>query len=71
MKKQRTSLILNKVIADVVKKYENKKITFSIEENFEINIRPNSIKRCLINLTDNGLSYGQESSNCFRKKNIR
>ena len=27
-----------------------------LEENLEINIRPNSIKRCLVNLIDNGLS---------------
>ena len=51
---------LNNIIKDVVTKYENKKIKTSIEENLEINIRPNSIKRCLTNLIDNGLSYGKK-----------
>ena len=51
---------LNNVIEDIAKKYENKKINFSIEENLRINVRPNSIKRCLVNLTDNGLSYGKK-----------
>ena len=51
---------LNNIIVDIAKKYENKKINFSIEENLKINVRPNSIKRCLVNLTDNGLSYGKK-----------
>ncbi len=51
---------LNSIIKDITKKYENKKINFSIEENLEINVRPNSIKRCLFNLMDNGLSYGKK-----------
>ena len=51
---------LNNIIKDITKKYENKKINFSIEENLEINVRPNSIKRCLVNLMDNGLSYGKK-----------
>ena len=51
---------LNYVIKDLIKKYENKQIKLSLEQNLEINIRPNSIKRCLANLIDNGLSYGKK-----------
>jgi len=51
---------LNNIIKDLVKKYNNKSIDISIEENLKINIRPNSIKRCLANLIDNGLSYGKK-----------
>ena len=51
---------LNNVIQDVVTKYENKQINVSVEKNLNINIRPNSIKRCLTNLIDNGLSYGKK-----------
>ena len=58
---------LNSIIKDITKKYENKKINFSIEENLEINVRPNSIKRCLVNLMDNGLSYGKKVE-IFAKK---
>ena len=35
-------------------------ISVSIEKNLDINIRPNSIKRCLTNVIDNGLSYGKK-----------
>ena len=49
---------LNNIIEDIVKKYEDKQISLFLEENSEISIRPNSIKRCLINLIDNSLSYG-------------
>ena len=51
---------LNNIIKDLIKKYENKQINVSLEKNLEINIRPNSIKRCLANLIDNGLSYGKK-----------
>ena len=53
-------LFRSDVINDVVKKYENKQINITVEENLEIKARPNSIKRCLTNLTDNGLSYGKK-----------
>ena len=52
------SVKINDIIEEVVKKYESKKINTSVNENLKINIRPNSIKRCLSNLIDNGLSYG-------------
>ena len=51
---------LNNIIEDLVKKYEKKQINFFVNEGLEVNIRPNSIKRCLSNLIDNGLSYGKK-----------
>ena len=60
---------LNNVINEVVKKYVNKQIDFAIDENCEINMRPNSIKRCLSNLIDNGLSFGKKIK-IFIKKTI-
>ena len=51
---------IKNTIADIIKKYENKPIKTNVEENVKINIRPNSIKRCLANLIDNGLSYGKK-----------
>ena len=51
---------IKNTIADIIKKYENKPIKANVEENVKINIRPNSIKRCLANLIDNGLSYGKK-----------
>ena len=51
---------LSLVINDLVKKYENKNINASVKKDLEINIRPNSIRRCLSNLIDNGLTYGKK-----------
>ena len=51
---------LKDIIKDILEKYENKNIISKIENNVEINIRPNSIKRCLANLIDNGLAYGKK-----------
>ena len=50
----------NNIINDVVKKYENKEIKVSISKDMKINIRPNSIKRCLANLMDNSFAYGKK-----------
>jgi len=63
---------IENIINEVVEKYENNKIIISIEENLKINIRPNSIKRCLTNLIDNSLSYGEkvEVSSTRTKDNL-
>jgi len=60
---------LNDLISEIVKKYEGKKIKATYNENLEIKIRINSIKRCLSNLIDNGLSYGKKVE-IFTKKTI-
>ena len=68
-RKEDTEMInLNSLITDVVQKYDNKKITVDSKEDLIINIRPSSIKRCLINLIDNGLSYGQKIKILTEKK---
>ena len=51
---------LNKIIIDIIKNYKDKTIYFKPEESLEISLRVNSIKRCLMNLIDNGLSYGKK-----------
>ena len=51
---------LNNLIKDVIQKYQDKEIDTNLDENQKINMRPNSIKRCLFNLIDNGLSYGKK-----------
>ena len=67
-KAEKTKLMnLNYIIKDIVKKYEGKQINIFLEENPEIDIRPNSIKRCLTNLIDNALVYGQKIE-IFTKK---
>ena len=60
-KNEETEVVnLNDTIKDIIEKYENKEITSNIQENLTINIRPNSIRRCLTNLIDNGLAYGKK-----------
>jgi len=67
-KSEQTELInLNYVIKDIVKKYEGKQVNLSLEDNPKINIRPNSMKRCLVNLLDNAFAYGQKTE-IFTKK---
>ena len=59
---------INFLIENIIKKYDGKKINLQLEQNVEINIRTNSIKRCLINLIDNALSYGQKVEVLTMKK---
>ena len=69
-KSEETEIVnLNSIIKDIIQKYEGKQINVSLEENLIINVRHNSIKRCLINLIDNGLSYGKKVE-IFTKKSI-
>ena len=60
---------LNLIIKNIIKKYSNEKIEFQLEEISEIYVRPNAIKRCLMNLIDNGLAYGKNVK-IFTKKTI-
>ena len=60
---------LNNLIKDVIQKYQGKEIDTNLDENQKINMRPNSIKRCLFNLIDNGLSYGKKV-NVLTKKTV-
>ncbi len=60
---------LNNLIKDVIQKYQDKGIDTNLDENQKINMRPNSIKRCLFNLIDNGLSYGKKV-NVLTKKTV-
>ena len=51
---------LNNLITEIIKKYNDKQVNFHLGENFNINIRTNAIKRCLVNLIDNGIAYGKK-----------
>ena len=51
---------LKNIINDIVVKYINKNINIAEINDLKINIRPNSIRRCLTNLIDNSLSYGKK-----------
>ena len=64
------SVNINETINDVINKYDKNKISFKPNENIKINIRSNSIKRCLSNLIDNSLAYGKKVLiTCEKTKN--
>ena len=68
-KSEETEIInINHIIENLVKNYSNKKINIQLEENPKINLRQNSIKRCLTNLIDNGLTYGKNVNVTTEKK---
>ena len=60
---------LNNLIEDIVKKYEGRQVYVNFEKNLIISIRLNAIKRCLVNLIDNGLSYGKKVEITTEKTN--
>ena len=60
---------INNLITDLIKKFDGKQVNARFEENLKINIRLNAIKRCLINIINNGLSYGKKVE-IFMKKTI-
>ncbi len=51
---------LNNLVQNIIDKYPNNKIVFKNEVKIEITARYNSVKRCLTNLIDNGLTYGKK-----------
>ncbi len=51
---------LNDLVTNVTKNYKNKKIEVDANEKLISYMRPNSIKRCLSNIIDNGFSYGNK-----------
>jgi len=58
---------LNNLVDEIIKKYESKNIKLEFDKQIEINIRSNAIKRCLTNLIDNGLSYGNNVKIILKK----
>ena len=58
---------INNLITDIIKKFDGKQVNARFEENIKINIRLNAIKRCLINIINNGLSYGKKVEILMKK----
>jgi two-component system osmolarity sensor histidine kinase EnvZ len=51
---------LSELIEDVVKKYNNNDISTNLLPRIYINGRKNLIQRCINNLIDNGIKYGEK-----------
>jgi two-component system osmolarity sensor histidine kinase EnvZ len=58
---------LNDLVTNVTKNYKNKKIEVDANEELVSYMRPNSMKRCLSNIIDNGFSYGNKVSVSLKK----
>jgi len=51
---------LTKAILNLLKKYDSSKYEFHSDKNFQFNGRENLIKRCISNILENGLAYGNK-----------
>ena len=51
---------LSQLIDETIKKYNNKNISSNIPSNFYFNGRKNLIRRCINNLIDNAIKYGDK-----------
>ena len=51
---------LTSTISNLLKKYDKNKYEFNSNENFQFNGRENLIKRCILNILENGLAYGNK-----------
>ncbi len=60
---------LSELINEVIKKYNNKNISNNLIPRIYINGRKNLIQRCLNNLIDNALKYGNKVEISLSKKN--
>jgi len=60
---------LNNLLNEIALKYDPKKIKYTFSNGLLINGRKLSIKRCLTNIIDNGISYGDNVSISTKKTN--
>ncbi len=51
---------LSELIKEIVKKYDNNNISTQISNNISINGRKNLIRRCINNIIDNAIKYGDK-----------
>ena len=58
---------INKLINELISRYEGGKISFSQEEKIYFDGRINSLKRCFNNLINNALKYGDEINISLKK----
>jgi len=60
---------LSELVNQIINKYNNENISFSIVERIYLNGRKNLINRCINNLIDNALKYGKNINVEVSKKN--
>ena len=60
---------ISELIEEIIKKYENENIKTKINKKIYFNGRKNLITRCINNLLDNSVKYGEKISIDLEKKN--
>tara|TARA_Y100001970_G_C14217455_1_gene850541 strand:- start:2107 stop:2658 length:552 start_codon:yes stop_codon:yes gene_type:complete len=60
---------LSQLIAEIIERYDNKNISKNLSPRVYINGRKNLIKRCINNLIDNSIKYGNKVNIELAKKN--
>ena len=60
---------LNNLLNEIILNYHPKKIKYVFDKDLLINGRKSSIKRCLTNIIDNGISYGDTVTISTKKTN--
>jgi two-component system osmolarity sensor histidine kinase EnvZ len=60
---------LSELLEEIIKKYNNQNISKNITERVYYNGRKNLIRRCINNLIDNALKYGENINIELSKKN--
>ena len=61
--------LTNELISEIVKKYNNENISTNLSSDIHIKGRKNLIQRCINNLIDNGIKYGDKLNVDLIKKN--
>ena len=57
----------NDLVNEIILKYNNKKIKFNYDKKIYFEGRKNLLKRCLYNLIDNSIKYGNETNIIIKK----
>ncbi len=60
---------LSELMNQIIKKYNNRNITYNVSERIYFNGRKNLVNRCINNLIDNALKYGKNINIELSKKN--
>ena len=63
------SFNLSELISNIVKKYNNQRISTNLSPEIYVNGRKNLIQRCINNLIDNGIKYGDKVNIDLTKNN--
>ncbi len=61
------SFEIDRLLKEIISRYENKNIQLSINGTINFNGRFNSIKRCITNILNNAISYGNKASVTLKK----